>query len=61
MADDYGSVAIQNLIAIGAKNMIQSDGTLVSASDNLAVSFHPYTFQITVFDLVQDTPDPCKG
>jgi hypothetical protein len=61
MTDNYGSVTIQNLITIGAKNMIQSDGTVVSASDNLAVNFHPYWSQITVFDPVQDTPDLCKG
>lgn len=52
---------IQNLIAIDAKNMIQSDSTVVSAANNLAANFYPYWSWITVFYPVQDTLDPCKG
>ncbi len=52
---------IQNVIAIGAKNMIQSDSTAVSAANNLAANFYPYWSWIIVFYPVQDTLDPCKG
>jgi hypothetical protein len=60
MENNY-KVKIQNLITIGSENMLVSDGTAVSGKDNLAANFHPYWSQLTVFDPIQDTPDPCKG
>jgi hypothetical protein len=61
LEDNYSNVRIQNLITIGATNMLVSDGTVVSAETNLAANFHPFWSQVTVFDPIQDTPDPCKG
>ncbi|PGH08809.1 hypothetical protein AJ80_07768 [Polytolypa hystricis UAMH7299] len=52
LQDNHGGIRIYNLITIGSVSMITSDGHDISARDNLAVDFHPYWSQITVFDPV---------
>lgn len=59
LADNFEHVRIHNLITIGATNMIESDGHKVRARDNLAVDFHPYWSHVSVFDPIQNEPDPC--
>ncbi|EPS35643.1 hypothetical protein H072_10908 [Dactylellina haptotyla CBS 200.50] len=43
------AVQINNLITIGAKLMIVSDGVEITSAANLAVDFHPFWSQITSF------------
>ncbi|OJD12350.1 hypothetical protein AJ78_07043 [Emergomyces pasteurianus Ep9510] len=47
-------VRIQNLVTIGATNMIVSGRTQVSSEDNLAVNYHPYWSQITAVDPIHN-------
>ncbi|KAK4141141.1 pectate lyase superfamily protein-domain-containing protein [Dichotomopilus funicola] len=59
--DNFEHVRIHNLITVGAVNMIESDGYKIKSADNLAVDFHPYWSQISVFDPIQNEPDACEG
>ncbi|KAF4548363.1 Glucan 1,3-beta-glucosidase-like protein 1 [Elsinoe fawcettii] len=58
LAKNGRNVRIHNLVTIGGENMIDSDGTIIKAKDNLAVNFHPYWSQIAVFDPVQSSAPP---
>jgi hypothetical protein len=49
MLNNHGNILLYNLITIGAANVINSDGTLISAKDNLAVNSHPYWTHIASF------------
>jgi hypothetical protein len=60
IANNFEHVRIHNLITIGATNMIESDGYQIKSADNLAVDFHPYWSQISVFDPIQNEPDRCR-
>lgn len=55
-----GNVVLHNLVTIGSVNMIEADGTLIPAKDNLAVNFHPYWSQIAVYDARQVSPGICQ-
>jgi hypothetical protein len=50
LLNNRGSIVLQNLVTIGATNMISSDKDVVSAKDNQAVDFHPYWSQISRFE-----------
>lgn len=46
---NYGGVQVNNLITIGATNMIIADGKLIGAKDNLAVNVHPFWSNIVLY------------
>jgi len=46
---NYGGVRVNNLITIGATNMINADGKLIGAKDNLAVDKHPFWSDIVLY------------
>jgi len=50
LASNRGGISIRNVVTIGSTYMVESDGSLVKASDNLAVSEHPFWSYITTFD-----------
>ncbi|WEW59950.1 hypothetical protein PRK78_005432 [Emydomyces testavorans] len=50
---NHGNVRMYNLVTIGSRVMIDSDGLLINAKDNQAVDFHPRWSQIAVYDPVQ--------
>jgi len=47
--NNHGGIQIQNLITIGATNMINADGKLITAKDNLAVNAHPFWSDIVSY------------
>ena len=67
MAQNYGGVRLQNLITIGSTNMIRTDGTIITAKDNLAVNYHPSWSYISDFEPARSNvpsssePDRCAG
>ncbi|XWW97896.1 hypothetical protein V2A60_005892 [Cordyceps javanica] len=56
-----GGVSIHNLVTIGSANMIEYEGKIIKADENLAVDFHPYWSQIAVFDDRQVSGGTCKA
>lgn len=50
MENNHGGLRIHNLVTIGASTMIQSDGDVIKAQTNMAVSTHPFWSQIAAFD-----------
>ena len=47
--NNHGGIMINNLITIGATNMINVDGKLIGAKDNLAVNSHPFWSDIVAY------------
>jgi hypothetical protein len=47
--NNHGGVHIYNLITIGATNIVNADGTLIQAKDNLAVNVHPFWTHIVSY------------
>ncbi|KAJ6263642.1 Glucan 1,3-beta-glucosidase [Drechslerella dactyloides] len=48
-SDNGAGVQINNLVTIGATNMIVTEFNVVPSADNRAVDFHPFWSQITAF------------
>ncbi|KAK1750487.1 pectate lyase superfamily protein-domain-containing protein [Echria macrotheca] len=47
--NNHGGITINNLITIGATNMINADGKLIPSKDNLAVNAHPFWSDIVSY------------
>jgi len=47
--ENHGGVLVQNLVTIGATNVMSTDGTLIPAEDNLAVHQHPFWSHIASY------------
>ena len=47
--NNHGAIQISNLVTIGATNMINADGKLIPAKENLAVNFHPFWSDIVSY------------
>lgn len=47
--ENHGGVLVQNLVTIGATNVMSTDGTLIPAEDNVAVHQHPFWSHIASY------------
>ena len=47
--NNHGGIQVDNLITIGATNMINADGKMIGSKDNLAVNMHPFWSDIVSY------------
>jgi hypothetical protein len=64
MQNNYDNIVIYNLVTIGATNVANSDGQLISAKENLQVNSHPFWTHVALFlpkaSLQSNTPQTIK-